>query len=398
MGKLTALRPSDISHRDEYALINNWVEHFRASYDKSQEAETLAWMIESGVYDEGTAQMFPHGEFMAAVLICVPELMGIDEILAYIRQHSLKEAVLKGARDNRGYCCLICNGDNLDAQMFKSYLATLKRDIERGDNCFIVAGIGGICHGLQQVSHSFRNALDAIRLGVCEDESCIFEYSANLKTTCKIYFPVDFDERMSDILVTGSEEMIANALAGVFDQNKALPRIYMRMIYSEFINTYMRIADKYGQEHKIAEVLQYVENEYRPSHVMRFLTDLFRSLLPAIGIPQDTAKRVECFICEYIEKNYHDENISIEGIAEKLRLSGSYVSTLFKRSAGIAFSQYLVEFRINKAKELLMETDYSIKAISAKVGYGTYNSFIRSFSKIAGVTPVQFRSISAQRK
>jgi len=393
--KLAARQPVDVKGKNEFALINHWVEHIQLNSERSREAEALERMIETGFQGDDAAQMFPYGKFLVAVLIGDSALKGAGLISEYVRRHPLEDAVLKFTKGNEGYCCLICNGNDLDAQRIQAYLMAMKRRIERDGDCFLVVGMSELCDGLAQVSQSFKNALDAIRLGVCEDENCFFEYSRRLKPTCKIYFPTDFDQKITDVLVTGSPEKIAGVIAGVFEHNKAVPRIYMRTVYMELINAYTRVADKYGRDYPIVEVVQYIENEYRPSHVMRFLTELYCSLLPGTGIPQDTTERVEDFILAYIEKNYHDENVNIEDIAEKLRLSRPYVSTLFKRSTGVAFSQYLMEFRINKAKELLLGTDYPVKVVASRVGYGTHTSFTRSFSKAVGISPEQFRVTNA---
>lgn len=87
-----------------------------------------------------------------------------------------------------------------------------------------------------------------------------------------------------------------------------------------------------------------------------------------------------------------DSGITIEEIAGKLGLASTYVSTLFKKEAQISFSQYLSDFRIQKAQELLEQTEMKVKDISMETGFGTYNNFARVFKKKLGMTPIEYKN------
>ena len=58
---------------------------------------------------------------------------------------------------------------------------------------------------------------------------------------------------------------------------------------------------------------------------------------------------------------------------------------------GVNFIDYLTTLRMNKAKELLSSSNYSMKEICAMVGYADPNYFSRSFKKNIGVTPTEFK-------
>ena len=68
-----------------------------------------------------------------------------------------------------------------------------------------------------------------------------------------------------------------------------------------------------------------------------------------------------------------------------------YFSKMFKESTGENFIEYLTNVRIEKAKELLNNTDYSMKEIGIMVGYADPNYFSRTFKKNVGVTPTEYR-------
>lgn len=72
-------------------------------------------------------------------------------------------------------------------------------------------------------------------------------------------------------------------------------------------------------------------------------------------------------------------------------LSSSYLCTLFKNETGLTLNQYLTDFRIEKAKKLLTDPRYKIAEISAKVGYSDGNYFGKTFKKMVGVSPSEYR-------
>jgi AraC-like DNA-binding protein len=94
----------------------------------------------------------------------------------------------------------------------------------------------------------------------------------------------------------------------------------------------------------------------------------------------------------YLQKNYM-KDISLDSCAEHTGLNSVVLSKLFKQVTGKNFIDYLTELRIEKAKELLRETDLKITDVAAEVGYQqTY--FNRIFKKQEGITPTQYRDMS----
>ena len=96
-------------------------------------------------------------------------------------------------------------------------------------------------------------------------------------------------------------------------------------------------------------------------------------------------------IKEFIAARYQDETLSIKDISEHVFLSSSYICTLFKNETGQTLNQYLTDFRIDKAKKLLTDPRYKITDISARVGYSDGNYFGKTFKKLVGMSPSEYR-------
>lgn len=96
-------------------------------------------------------------------------------------------------------------------------------------------------------------------------------------------------------------------------------------------------------------------------------------------------------IKEFIANHYQNETLSIKDISEHVFLSSSYICTLFKSETGQTLNQYLTDFRIDKAKNLLTDPRYKITDISARVGYSDGNYFGKTFKKLVGMSPSEYR-------
>ena len=95
---------------------------------------------------------------------------------------------------------------------------------------------------------------------------------------------------------------------------------------------------------------------------------------------------------KYMEEHY-SEKIVLEDLAEIVGLNPVYFSVLFKKETGINVSAYLLNVRMEKAKELLCNTNETIAAIGDQVGYRDSRYFSQTFTKQVGVKPVLYRKL-----
>ena len=95
----------------------------------------------------------------------------------------------------------------------------------------------------------------------------------------------------------------------------------------------------------------------------------------------------------YIASHYGDELLNLESVSEAVNLNSSYFSALFKKNCKIGFAEYLADIRISKAKELLVESDYSIADIAKLVGYHDPKHFSKVFKKVCQIKPNEYRKL-----
>jgi two-component system, response regulator YesN len=101
-------------------------------------------------------------------------------------------------------------------------------------------------------------------------------------------------------------------------------------------------------------------------------------------------KKVINDILKIIEENY-SKNITITDISKEIFLSYNYISIIFKREIGESFTDYLAKYRLEKAKQMLKESNLKVYQISNMVGYNNISHFCSIFKSFYGVSPSEFR-------
>lgn len=145
-----------------------------------------------------------------------------------------------------------------------------------------------------------------------------------------------------------------------------------------------------GTESQIESILEYIEK-------FQTLAELHKSLLSKIddyfeALNNQVSENSTIFmIKEFIQKNFMNDTLSVKDISEHVYLSTSYVCTLFKTETQQTLNQYITDYRMEKAKQLLSDPRYKITDISSKVGYSDGNYFSKSFKKIVGLSPSEYR-------
>lgn len=122
-----------------------------------------------------------------------------------------------------------------------------------------------------------------------------------------------------------------------------------------------------------------------------FKTELFE---PIVGFLNHQAESQYVNIANQMVKLVHerfDQDISLEACASILNFHPVYLSRVFKKEMGINFSEYLADYRMNMAKTWLENTSLKISEIAEKLNYTNTTAFIRTFRKIVGMTPGQYR-------
>ena len=115
--------------------------------------------------------------------------------------------------------------------------------------------------------------------------------------------------------------------------------------------------------------------------------------VPTYAIPDQTRLSRLHKVLEYIEEGY-SERITTRDLAASCFLTEEHFCRFFKKSVGKTVTEYINQYRTEKAAVLLVNTEEPIGSIGASVGFDDVNYFSRVFKRLKGISPKEYRSLS----
>jgi two-component system response regulator YesN len=166
-------------------------------------------------------------------------------------------------------------------------------------------------------------------------------------------------------------------------------------LYSHLIGEIDNFIEDKGYE--LSQFFDYniYENLYASSSVEEvkqwFCVEFFPSLKHHLeSLNQSTKIKLIQQIISYIYDNY-EIDLSLQRVADHFEISTYQLSRAFKEEVGMNFIDYLINYRISKAKEWLVHSDMPIKEITERLRYTNTQNFSRVFKQITGVPPGKYR-------
>lgn len=145
----------------------------------------------------------------------------------------------------------------------------------------------------------------------------------------------------------------------------------------------------YAQRAIRADVDDYFMKALNPDEVHRYLARLARELVARDASPEVGSLAFRNALT-YI-KLHSAEKLQLEDVAEAVGFGKTYLCALFQKNMATTFTQYLLGIRLERAKELLKNTDLKLEEVARRCGIGEPSHFFRLFKKATGLTPAAYR-------
>lgn len=123
------------------------------------------------------------------------------------------------------------------------------------------------------------------------------------------------------------------------------------------------------------------------------LLGILHERVSAGAIPPSTSSLSNASFLEMIHyiNTHYDRGLSLGELAREMNLNANYLSQVFKKETGKTFLKYITDLRIEKAKQMLDCGEYSISEISSSLGFNDYFYFLKTFKRVTGLTPKQYK-------
>ncbi len=233
---------------------------------------------------------------------------------------------------------------------------------------------------------------------IYKDEKIIIYDQVKSINTNPLIYPLKLVANINDALCKGKYndlKMYIKRLFVLFYNNiyspKQIKEVCTRLIYN-IIEVYEKMYPDKIQFLKFQIFIDNINNAISFHELCNCFSEFFQYIIPEDQQSQNKLISLNILRAKNFIHEYYFKPITLEEIAHYLKITPEYLGTQFKKELGINFSTYLKNYRIQKAKELLLTTDLKLYEISKKVGYNDIKYFSHIFKEITGKTSADFRN------
>ncbi len=285
------------------------------------------------------------------------------------------------------FCCFLDLSEMRRSSLMKQRLTSVATACFRcckEEKYDYAIGVSNICFGEEGIRQAYQQAREIIKLSFYE-ESDILYYEGQPQIGREI--PGAAEKLLGDLenYVKGHqyEEMKA-AFVQVIDacrKNYTDSRIVTHWLKELDQKAQIeRNQEAYGGIVKIEQLMDICE-EYRQKLFLKKKKEIPKGTSPVIHT-----------VVDFLHDHYK-EQIGLTEAAQAAGLNPAYLSYLFKQEMGVGLSNYILDLRIECAKGMLLSTNEKIKEVASKSGFNDYHYFSKTFKKINGVSPADYRKI-----
>lgn len=170
--------------------------------------------------------------------------------------------------------------------------------------------------------------------------------------------------------------------------------LHRQLIHGILFIVHTVLAKKGLSAHASAELKPLMDKENYPKQsasLQSWAMECLRAVMHLLQTSNNVSSATVSKIRQYIRSRLSEE-ITRDELAAYVYLNPAYLSRLFKKETGLSISDVIIQERLQKAKQLLEETELKITDIAEQVGYTSLGSFSNLFKRIVGATPQQYRA------
>lgn len=287
---------------------------------------------------------------------------------------------------------LFCNNESLyqyDRESYRSFYQEMEKRLNTEISCYV--SDYGILENIREKIAEIQKRIDD-NVGRKKGLFIAGEEHSNVKTP-------NMEENLARwgyLLEKGQiEKMRANVLAyidfivSVNKVNfKSLCDLHQQLSYLMFNYAYNHEIDIMGLFTESYSYQDYMDSFKSTDSLKRSIEFVMNALEGAVRekLPQNEVQKAKTFIMNNISRN-----ISVKDVADYVHLSPEYFTRLFKKETGQNIKNYIMQVKVDVAKDLLSNPGISVSLVALELGYNNFSHFTQMFKKIENVTPTEYR-------
>lgn len=282
-------------------------------------------------------------------------------------------------------------------------LEEIRQNVQRFLKLTVTAGAGTVCRTPSMLFNSFGDALQALdyRLILGNNRVIWIEDVESRSSQMLAYDELTQQSLIRTIKLGTVQELreVVDELFGGLDTAQVSTQDY-QIFLLEIITSILRVAKESGSETNdfigsgISSLTE-INKFNNMGEAKQWIITVCSRLMDSIASErQSSYKQLIDQAKDYIRSHYEESDISIGKVCQHLHISTGYFSSIFKKEMKMTFVSYLLQIRLEAAKEMLRSTELKAFEIAEKIGFADPNYFSFCFRKKYGQSPKEYKNSS----
>lgn len=340
---------------------------------------------------------FPDGYYCMLNLICCSnDTTGENEkenFTGNIVEEVLGDKFLCIVHIRSGNDVVICRGELLESEFL---LDKLISSIRVYTNEVYMVHVSSVFTKYIEMKAIYEDLQRLFSYAFYEEEQCsvlLFEKEKERFPKFSRELKLDLKEKLLQAVKSAEESVLKTALQNIEDYCRKSclePELLKKWLEVGLAQTVaaLNFSDSYRQEELGKQYLK-IQTAISFKQTLELLNDTCRYMMKIAGHKKMSYEVSR--VLKYIEEHYQ-EKLSLDFLAGYVNFSPSYLTRVFKKETGRTISDYVNEYKINKAAELLLYQDMLVKEAAIGIGIDDQYYFSKLFKKYKGETPSQYYS------
>ena len=256
--------------------------------------------------------------------------------------------------------------------------------------------------GIEGLPEAFDEALEAMNSRFLGQKDAIFIYDDDSEFSGRYEYSVETERKLMNFLSLGDRENAVRMVEEIFSYNLSVKRInlsMLRVLTSEIISSLLKVAAQIDSEESLdfKDLYLFSTQIHTIKQIDQAKGEILKYIHLLCNLSSSYAHEVGDARCnqilQYIEEHYADPDMNVSKIADVFGITVGWMSKYFKGQVGSGMTDYIIQFRLKKAKEKLRDSSKTVKQVAEEVGFSSATVFLRAFKRYEGITPGQYREL-----
>ena len=295
-----------------------------------------------------------------------------------------------------GKLIIVINSDSDDLNTYKKVIVTIKQRLLDYADILTSIGMGSYYDSYEHVGKSYLESINALDYRLIYGKDCLITQEMCNIDKSELIYPTEDISLLASALLSKDVEAASEAIYRLNAYAKS-PHCTLHsakyICYDAFsVLKKMPAFMNVGYSNASSDNLDITKlTDYE--NIDEFFTALQRIVQNAICTSKHISSDSDLGpqLVKYIEQHCFSYNFQISTIAEHFSISAPSMRKIYREYTGIGISDYVTNIKMEKAMQLLRETDTNVQEIVTAIGNTDASAFIRLFKKKTGMTPGQYR-------